>query len=106
MPVSERIFSTSIDLSYAFSAISIASPTDEGKLEFMIPLKAGDKGYEGSVWDEDVPVRAKKATLETFAVDESDSVQVNLILHAKLILMLFPPLSLGDFVQDGTANYR
>jgi len=86
VPVSDRIFSTSIDLSYTFSGISIASPTDEGKLEFIIPLKAGDKGYKGSVWDEDVPFRAKKATLETFAMDESASVQATLYKMAQRII--------------------
>ena len=76
----DRIFSTSIDLSYTFSNISISAPTDEKKLEFIVPLQQGEAGYNGSVWDEGVPARARTATLETFAVDESASVQVHFSL--------------------------
>ncbi len=43
-------------------------------------MKKCEVGYEGSVWDEEVPVRARKATLEVFAVDESASVQVSELL--------------------------
>ena len=78
--VNDRIFSTSVDLSYTFAPIQIKAPTDEKKFEFVIPLQIGEEGYAGSIWDEDVPVRARLATLETFAVDESASVQVNLVL--------------------------
>lgn len=77
--VDDRIFSTSIDLSYTFSNISISAPTDEKKLEFIVPFQKGEVGYNGSVWDEDVPSRARTATLETFAVDESASVQVHFL---------------------------
>lgn len=77
VPVNDRIFSTSVDLLYTFKDISIAAPKDEKRLEFEIPLKKGDEGYEGSVWDEEVPVRARKATLEVFSMDESASVQVS-----------------------------
>lgn len=66
-----------MDLTYTFSSIQIKSPTDEKKLEFVIPVQKGEAGYAGSVWDEDIPSRARAATLETFAVDESASVQVN-----------------------------
>jgi urate oxidase len=74
--VDDRIFSTSIDLSYAFSDITISAPTDEKKFEFIVPLQKGEAGYDGSVWDEEVPSRARIATLETFALDGSASVQV------------------------------
>jgi len=78
VPVNDRIFSTSVDLTYQFaSSMPIAPPKDEKKLDFVIPLMKGDKGYEGSVWDEEVPIRARKATLEVFATDESASVQVS-----------------------------
>ena len=86
----DRIFSTSIDLSYTFFNISISAPTDEKKLEFIVPLQKGQVGYQGSVWDEDVPSRARAATLETFAVDESASVQVH-------FLRLFVLTILADF---------
>lgn len=76
--VNDRIFSTSVDLSYTFAPISIKAPTDEKKVEFIIPLQKGEEGYAGSVWDDDVAGRARKATLEVFAVDESASVQVRL----------------------------
>jgi urate oxidase len=75
-PVNDRIFSTSVDLTYTFADIALKAPTDEKKFEFVIPLQKGEEGYAGSVWDEEVPARARTATLETFAVDESASVQV------------------------------
>ena len=74
--VDDRIFSTSIDLNYTFGPIDIQFPTDEKKLDFIIPLQKGEKGYEGSVWDDEVPERARLATLEIFATDDSASVQV------------------------------
>ena len=76
--VDDRIFSTSIDLNYAFAPIHIQYPTDEKKLDFIIPIQRGEKGYEGSVWDDEVPGRARLATLEIFATDNSASVQVRL----------------------------
>ena len=72
----DRIFSTSVDLSYTFSDIKLVAPQDEKKLEFQVPLKEGDEGFKGSVWDDSVAARARTATLEVFAVDESASVQV------------------------------
>lgn len=86
VPVTDRIFSTSVDLTYQFAGIPITPPKDEKKLEFVIPLKKGDGGYEGSVWDEEVPVRARKATLEVFATDESASVQATLFKMAQRVI--------------------
>ena len=74
--VDDRIFSTSIDLNYTFAPIQIQSPTDEKKLEFIIPIQKGEKGYEGSVWDDGIFERARVATLDIFATDDSASVQV------------------------------
>lgn len=74
--VDDRIFSTSIDLNYTFAPFHIQSPSDEKKLEFIIPVQKGEKGYEGSVWDDGIPERARTATLDIFATDESASVQV------------------------------
>ncbi|KAF8887859.1 hypothetical protein CPB84DRAFT_1849771 [Gymnopilus junonius] len=87
--VNDRIFSTSVDLTYTFAPIQIKAPTDEKKFEFVIPVQKDEEGYAGSIWDEDVPSRARAATLETFAVDESASVQVmifTLKLDFRLIL--------------------
>lgn len=74
--VDDRIFSTSVDLTYEFAPIKISAPTDERKLEFVVPIQKGEDGYIGSVWDDKVPIRARTATLETFALDDSASVQV------------------------------
>jgi hypothetical protein len=74
--VNDRIFSTSVDLTYEFAPIKISTPADEKKLEFVIPIQKGEEGYIGSVWDDEVPIRARTATLETFALDDSASVQV------------------------------
>ena len=72
----DRIFSTSVDLVYTFAPVAIPLPKDEKKLELIIPGNVQD----GTVWDEKVPERARKATLEVFAKDESASVQVRVRL--------------------------
>jgi len=84
--VDDRIFSTSVDITYAFAPIKIPSPTDEKKLEFVVPVKKGEEGYVGSVWDDEVPIRARTATLETFALDDSASVQATLYKMAQRVL--------------------
>ncbi len=73
--VNDRIFSTSIDLSYTFAPISIPRPADgEGKA-FEAPF-AGDAA-KGTPWDGDALAAAlRNVTLEVFALDESASVQV------------------------------
>ncbi|KAF8956161.1 hypothetical protein BDZ97DRAFT_1853016 [Flammula alnicola] len=78
IPVDDRIFSTSIDLSYTFADVQLKAPTDEKKLS--------EEGYAGSVWDEEVPTRARAATLETFALDESASVQATLYKMAERVI--------------------
>lgn len=75
----DRIFSTSIDLVYTFAPVAVPPPTDEKKLEFSVPGAV----QEGTVWDESVLERARKATLETFAKDESASVQVRCVRPSK-----------------------
>ncbi|KAK7435042.1 hypothetical protein VKT23_019850 [Stygiomarasmius scandens] len=70
--VDDRIFSTSVDLSYAFTQFDIPAPKDDKKLEFIIP-----KEEPGSIWDPKVPETARKVTLETFAEDDSASVQAS-----------------------------
>ena len=71
--VDDRIFSTSVDLEYAFSEIPLKAPGDAEKLQFVAPQQVEG----GGVWDEEVPGRARRATLEVFAEDESASVQVS-----------------------------
>ncbi|KAK7043983.1 hypothetical protein VNI00_008151 [Paramarasmius palmivorus] len=72
----DRIFSTSVDLTYTFEAIEIPAPKDEFKLEFNVP-----KEEEGGVWDTKVWERARNVTLEVFAEDDSASVQVGVLLR-------------------------
>jgi len=84
--VDDRIFSTSIDLNYTFAPIHIQSPTDEKKLDFVVPIQKGEKGYEGSVWDDGIPERARTATLDIFATDESASVQATLYKMAQRVV--------------------
>jgi len=84
--VDDRIFSTSVDLTYTFEPIRISPPTDDKRLDFVIPIQKGEEGYSGSVWDEDVPNRARNATLETFALDDSASVQATLYKMAQRVI--------------------
>ncbi|PFH47995.1 hypothetical protein AMATHDRAFT_76942 [Amanita thiersii Skay4041] len=79
--VDDRIFSTSVDLQYTFDMVDISAPKDEKKLEFVVP-----SGAAGSIWDEEVPARARKATLEVFATDESASVQATLYKMAQRVV--------------------
>ena len=84
IPVNDRIFSTSIDLSYTFTPVSLTAPADEKKLDFQVP-----DGSElvGGAWDgEDVADRARRVTLEVFATDESASVQATLYKMAQRII--------------------
>ncbi|XP_006458895.1 hypothetical protein AGABI2DRAFT_65743 [Agaricus bisporus var. bisporus H97] len=87
IPVNDRIFSTSIDLIYTFQDISIPLPKDETKkVEFEVVVREGEEGYKGSVWDEGVFERARKATVEVFAKDESASVQATLFKMGQRII--------------------
>ncbi|KAJ7266600.1 hypothetical protein C8J57DRAFT_1328279 [Mycena rebaudengoi] len=80
--VDDRILSTSIDLSYTFAPIDIAKPTDADVEEFLLPAEIPS----GSVWDLTVPEKARKVTLNTFATDDSASVQATLFTMAQLII--------------------
>ena len=71
--VDDRIFSTSIDLTYTYAPFAVKKNTS---LDAQELLSAESTGV-GSAWDGDaVAVKARAATLEIFAVDESASVQV------------------------------
>jgi urate oxidase len=77
--VPERILSTSVDLEYRFAPVSIPIPTDPELLDFGFPKNVGE--VKGTVWDAPgVAERARTATLDLFATDESASVQVRLCL--------------------------
>ncbi|KAJ7599295.1 hypothetical protein C8J56DRAFT_916356 [Mycena floridula] len=83
--VDDRIFSTSVDLQYDFAPISLKSPTDADKLEFVVPADHTAE-LKGGVWDEGVAAGARKITLETFATDDSASVQATLYKMAQLVV--------------------
>ena len=85
--VDDRIFSTSIDLNYTFAPIHIQSPTDQKKLDFVVPIQKGEEGYEGSVWDDQIPERARLGTFDIFANDDSASVQVQLFFFLDVIIV-------------------
>ena len=73
--VDDRIFSTSVDLLYTFAPFEIAAPKDEKKLDFdkeQIEGAGGLGAWEGTKVGES----ARDLTLQTFATDESASVQV------------------------------
>lgn len=58
-------------------------------------MQKGEKGYEGSVWDDEVPGRARKATLDIFATDESASVQVRFFFLGGMLSLIFDDIYLG-----------
>lgn len=75
--VNDRIFSTSVDLLYAFAPFEIAAPKDEKKLELekeQIEGAGGLGAWEGVKVSES----ARETTLSVFALDESASVQATL----------------------------
>ncbi|KAJ7664403.1 hypothetical protein DFH06DRAFT_1187675 [Mycena polygramma] len=80
--VDDRILSTSIDLSYTFAPITITAPADADLEEFTIPATI----VPGSMFDTDVPKRAREATLEIFATDNSASVQATLFTMAQRVI--------------------
>ncbi|KAI1787500.1 uricase [Ganoderma leucocontextum] len=83
--VNDRIFSTSIDLTYTFAPVSIPKPADgEGKV-FEAPF-AGEAA-KGTPWDGDALAASLRAvTLEVFALDESASVQATLYKMGQRII--------------------
>jgi len=80
--VSERILSTSVDVEYHFAPVSIPIPTDAKLLDFSIPLNT-----TGTFWDAlGVAERARAATLDLFATDESASVQATLFKMGERVM--------------------
>ena len=76
-------------------------------MDFVVPVQKGEKGYEGSVWDDEIPERARTATLDIFANDDSASVQVRILLLSLLLFHLccIVCFLLGYAVQNGTTHY-
>ena len=85
MEVNDRIFSTSIDLTYTFAPLAIPAPADgQGKV-FDAPV-SGDAA-KGTAWDGDaLAAAARGITLEVFATDESASVQATLYKMGQRII--------------------
>jgi len=81
--VNDRIFSTSIDLTYTYAPFALSfTGGNTGE------VKVSENG-EGTAWDgEKVAESARKVTLDVFAVDESASVQATLYKMAEKILAL------------------
>ncbi|CAG8583638.1 14931_t:CDS:2, partial [Acaulospora colombiana] len=73
VPVSDRIFSTSVDLQYTFGSLSFGSMDKVGSVD-------GDAQFNK------VAASAKETTLEVFATDESASVQATLYRMASDII--------------------
>ncbi|KAG1851507.1 hypothetical protein C8R48DRAFT_725765 [Suillus tomentosus] len=81
--VDDRVLSTSVDLTYTFAPLSLISPTDDKKLDFIVP-----EGFAlGGVWDAvNVATRARTATLDIFALDSSASVQATLFKMGQRVI--------------------
>ncbi|KAG2341188.1 uricase [Suillus weaverae] len=81
--VDDRVLSTSVDLAYTFAPLSLSSPADADKLDFTVP----EDFALGSVWDADnVATRARNATLDIFALDDSASVQATLFKMGQRVI--------------------
>ncbi|EPQ53893.1 uricase [Gloeophyllum trabeum ATCC 11539] len=85
LEVPDRIFSTSVDLEYAFGEVRIpAEYKDSEKTLKSFTLSSAGKG---DVWDADFAADlARKITLDVFATDESESVQATLYKMAQTLL--------------------
>ncbi|KAI0668033.1 uricase [Trametes maxima] len=90
--VNDRIFSTSIDLTYRFAPLNIPAPADgEGK---VFDLALSPEQAKGTPWDGDsVAAAARGITLEVFAIDESASVQATLYKMAQRIVAEYPHIT-------------
>lgn len=85
--VDDRIFSTSVDLTFKYAPFAVRQSTSLDAPELVA---AADSGA-GSAWDGDaVAARARTITLEIFALDESASVQATLYKMAEQIVVEYP----------------
>ncbi|KAG2048380.1 uricase [Suillus hirtellus] len=81
--VDDRVLSTSVDLTYTFVPVSLISPTDDKKLDFIVP----EDFALGGVWDAvNVATRVRTATLDIFALDSSASVQATLFKMGQRVI--------------------
>lgn len=75
--VDDRIFSTSVDLRYAYGEVAVRLPRDEARLDFGEQNVDRNGTEELGAWeDAKVGARAREITMDVFAHDESASVQV------------------------------
>ena len=82
--VNDRIFSTSVDLRYTYREVGVKLPPrgaheDQGPSFLDFGEETFDKSRTGVIhpWDDTkIGARAREATLDVFAQDESASVQV------------------------------
>lgn len=73
--VNDRIFSTSVDLKYTFAPFAVIKNSAVDAFKLTDALSA-----EGTAWDGNAVIqKARIATLEVFAEDESASVQVSVV---------------------------
>ncbi|TFY77863.1 hypothetical protein EWM64_g6148 [Hericium alpestre] len=85
LEVSDRIFSTSVDLTYRFKPLTINVGGAGDGLELLEEWVEGRE--KGSAWDgEEVAKAARQTTLEVFATDESASVQATLYKMGQALL--------------------
>ncbi|KAG1789286.1 uncharacterized protein HD556DRAFT_1398859 [Suillus plorans] len=81
--VDDRVLSTSVDLTYTFAPLSLISPTDDKKLDFIVPESFALGGVLDAV---NVATRARTATLDIFALDSSASVQATLFKMGQRVI--------------------
>lgn len=99
--VNDRIFSTSVDLLYAFTPFEIAAPEDEKRLHFGKEQIKGPGGL--GAWDgAKVSESAREITLQVFATDESASVQVSVCPCAVLVSPVLAELIRTKTKQQAT----
>ncbi|KAL9714546.1 hypothetical protein Ac2012v2_002860 [Leucoagaricus gongylophorus] len=78
IPVHDRIFSTSIDLTYTFKPFTVHHKMSWEGIPIPVREEEEEEEEEGGVWDEHVASRVRKTTMEVFAMDDSASVQATL----------------------------
>jgi hypothetical protein len=86
-PVSDRLFSTCIDLSYTFPEMTVSKAGDEEEKQlvaFEMPtlMGCGATAWKGG----EVAERVREVTLEVFANDQSASVQVRARARWRLVV--------------------
>ena len=106
IPVHDRIFSTSIDLTYTFKPFTVHHKMSWEGIPIPVREEEEEEEEEGGVWDEHVASRVRKTTMEVFAMDDSASVQVSVALHELRERERMKCMIPGDVVPNGTTGYR